>query len=193
MFDIADYLNPADPFAQTTPLDALRQGYLFKHRVAQLLQPRAILEIGVRYGYSAAAFLAACPTAAYLGLDGETASDGGVAGSNAWAEAMLRRHYPHARVTILKLDTQRQPLQGGEADLAHVDGCHTEEGCLHDLRAVRAAWVLVDDVEFLPAVARAVGRFVRGKEHVYFPSFRGDCLVHLPQPQRTPEREGDRS
>ena len=73
MFHIAEYLHPADPFVQSLPLDTLQECYLFKHRLAQLLQPKSILELGVRYGYSAAAFLSACPMASYLGLDAETA------------------------------------------------------------------------------------------------------------------------
>ena len=39
--------------------------------VAAMLQPRSIVEIGVRAGYSAAAFLSAAPDCTYLGLDAD--------------------------------------------------------------------------------------------------------------------------
>ena len=41
--------------------------YRLKFAIAKVLQPQTILEIGVRYGYSAITFLEACPTAKYLG------------------------------------------------------------------------------------------------------------------------------
>ena len=43
MFHIRDYLNPSDPFVQAHSLETPKQCYLFKHRIAQLLQPRRIL------------------------------------------------------------------------------------------------------------------------------------------------------
>jgi hypothetical protein len=177
VFQITKYLNPADPFVATYPLATLQDYYSFKHRIAQLLQPQTILEVGVRFGYSAAAFLSACPTAAYVGIDGETNSDGGVTDSNQWALDMLRRHFPAAQVAILKIDTQKQRIPVGAVDFAHVDGRHTEEGCLWDLHNVHATWILVDDVDYIPEVGRAVKRFVVGKQHVFFPGFRGECLI----------------
>jgi len=89
MFSIDIFLNPDDPFVIATPLAQLQDYYLFKYRIAALLQPQTILEIGVRYGYSAAAFLAARPTASYIGLDAETGTDGGVKDSNKWASAIF--------------------------------------------------------------------------------------------------------
>ena len=43
--------------------------YESKYRIAADIKPASIVEIGVRYGYSAAAFLLACPQAKYMGFD----------------------------------------------------------------------------------------------------------------------------
>jgi len=59
--------------------------YKTKWAIARVLQPASILEIGVRYGYSAAAFLNACPGATYLGIDLDSDTFGGVKGAIQWA------------------------------------------------------------------------------------------------------------
>ncbi len=61
MFDSAPFLNPSDPWLSAETPDNVRRCYDWKYRLARLLQPRRILEFGVRFGYSAAAFLAASP------------------------------------------------------------------------------------------------------------------------------------
>ena len=64
--------------------------YRLKWAIARALQPRSILEIGVRYGYSAAAFLNACPRGHYLGIDLDSNTYGGVQGAIRWAQEITR-------------------------------------------------------------------------------------------------------
>jgi hypothetical protein len=186
-FDISPYLNPADPWPATERPEDVRHCYEFKFAVSQLLRPDRILEIGVRYGYSAAAFLAGSPGAAYVGLDADNSTYGGTGGAYREAERMLRENFD-SEILILECDTQagRPDLAPG-FDLAHVDGDHSRAGCLSDLRlavALGAKRILVDDITHPPdpGVAEAVAEFLAetGYEHVYFPdTLRGDCLIRV--------------
>lgn len=152
-----------------------------KYRIAAMLQPKTILEIGVRAGYSAAAFLSACP-ATYLGLDADLDCSGGWLGAPQLAKTMLKEHFGD-RARIETVNTQELQTLEGRYDLAHVDGDHSYEGALHDLRLAAGVtkWILVDDIDFLPDVGRAVADFLKetGYSHIYMPTFRGDCLIQV--------------
>ena len=106
------------------------QYYRTKWAIARYLQPASILEIGVRYGYSASAFLDACPSASYLGIDADYDTHGGVKGAVHWARNATRGH----RADFLIADSQpMERFPGGEYDLIHVDGQQDGDGSLHDL------------------------------------------------------------
>jgi hypothetical protein len=192
-FDISPFLFSADPWLCEESPDDVRWCYDWKFRLAQVLQPRRILELGVRFGYSAAAFLAASPGAEYYGVDADNGANGGIVGAYREARAMLAREFPDRTITVRKLDTQKRIPRGKGYDLVHVDADHSYKGCLNDLRlATRLGrrWVLVDDIHHArcPSVALAVKDFLAetGLPHLYFDdSFRGDCLIRLPDRQDT--------
>jgi predicted O-methyltransferase YrrM len=187
VFDIAPYLNPDDGFVRNEGLGLVRRIYAEKHAVASLLRPRSVLEIGVRYGYSAAAFLAAVPGARYYGLDKDSDSHGGTRDSYNWALKMLAEKFPLAAVSVAVQDTSELltlPGLAGAWDLVHVDGDHSEAGCTHDLGlalAARPKWILVDDLTHLFDVARAVHEFLARHpvRHVQLPTVRGDMLIQV--------------
>jgi len=158
---------------------AYRGIYAAKHAIALELQPGSILEIGVRAGYSALAFLSACPKARYVGLDAENGRHGGQGGPwTPWAKGLLEPYSAEIAVvdtqesdSLTRLWARRtadfplpiQVLVFGPFDLIHVDGDHSEAGCLHDLRLSLPALaqdgaILVDDMN-LGGVRRAVDRF----------------------------------
>lgn len=180
MFDVTPYLfADEDPWLKDEDKDLVKTLYAEKYNVAALLRPRSIMEIGVRAGYSAAAFLSACPEASYLGIDNDSGDYGAWQGAPMRAAAMLKRHWPQAEV--IDLDSQ-QLHQLPAADLVHVDGCHSYAGCLYDLRLAgkAARYILVDDVDHHPrSVGRAVQDFLAetGFRSVYLPSVRGDVLI----------------
>src|SRR5271163_2412703 len=64
--------------------------YRTKWAIAAVLQPKRILEIGVRFGYSAMAFLDACPSASYLGIDINAEANGGCRDAVFWARQQLK-------------------------------------------------------------------------------------------------------
>lgn len=123
-----------------------RRIYRLKWAIAKCLRPDNILEIGVRYGYSAGAFLAARPRSRYLGFDNNGDVSGGVAGSVRIARHLLAR-YDNATVEII--DTQKAgvlPINDQVWDLVHIDGDQRPGAMGHDLSLVceYARHILVD-------------------------------------------------
>jgi len=162
-----------------------REIYAIKHAIALELNPRLILEIGVRAGYSALAFLSACPGATYLGLDAENGKHGGAGGPwTPWAVELLKPY--DAKVVVIDTQTLTSLSQHGRFDLVHVDGDHTTAGCLHDMALAFGVLapggaVLVDDYNFLGDVRRAVDEFARtnGMALEIRDSPRGEAILRL--------------
>jgi hypothetical protein len=133
--------------AANDPLSHLFEDWLLYYRlkfaIAKVLQPQSILEIGVRYGYSAITFLEACPTAKYLGIDLDVDTFGGSQGTLEWARKITKNY----DATFLIADTQLMDHFPGQLyDLVHIDGQQDGAGTFHDLRRaiLQARWILLD-------------------------------------------------
>lgn len=117
----------------------------FKYTVAWILQPKSIIEIGVRSGVSALAFLHACPAANFLGIDSDL--DARMDGVDYCAHTLKMFEEAGFKARIEKADSQE--LTGlYMADFIHIDGCHSRLGAYHDVSlAIKAKipWILVDD------------------------------------------------
>ena len=131
---------------------------------ARQVQPRAILEIGVRYGYTALAMLSPLSESRplYRGVDNESYAPGCL----QIAHEMLKIHTPWALTRFLKMDTYDGIYDFGETyDLIHVDGDHTEAGALRDLRLAWArltpGGVLILDDWHFPEVKAACATFLK--------------------------------
>jgi len=171
-----------DPY-QPEPLTP--QYYQVKAQVAAWIQPRAVVEIGVRAGYSAIAFHMGHPYRRVVGLDLDEGTMGGVAGYAAHARARLAARRIHATVHVL--DTQALealPPDAWGADLCHVDGDHTPHGCGHDiLLAVTsgARWILVDDYDYTEHVRDGTDFVVQAlglpASYVSDGGYRGNLLI----------------
>jgi SAM-dependent methyltransferase len=117
--------------------------YRLKWAIARVLRPQRILEVGVRYGYSAAAFLNACPECTYLGIDNDSNTFGGHKGAIQWA----RRITAGAKADFLIADSQQlAEFPDGPFDLIHLDGQQDGAGSIADLRKalLQAKNILVD-------------------------------------------------
>ena len=117
--------------------------YQTKWAIVRVLQPKTILEVGVRFGYSALAFLKACPRARYLGIDLDVDRFGGCRGAIGWARQMTWRY----RADFVIADSQRmESFFGGYYSLIHLDGQQDERGITHDLTLAlrQGEYVLVD-------------------------------------------------
>ncbi len=178
-FDFRQFASPDDPlrhlFAEWVPY------YRDKHAICRAIAPRSILEIGVRYGYSALAFLSACPDATYIGLDNDSDSFGGERGALAWARKQLAPYHAHIEIA----DTQRlDTLPGARYDLVHVDGQQDGEGTLHDLELAlrQAKFILVDGIfwsrQNLDASSHFLQKYRSLIEYaVIVPGYAGDLIV----------------
>lgn len=159
----------------------------FKLAVSLVIQPRTILEIGVRAGGSAMAFLTGTPFAHYTGLDnreGDTKHEYDFIGH---AEDLFIKN----RVKFQLVDADSQMLSsfhfGQSYDFIHIDGDHTRAGVAHDVAAAIASgpkWILLDDcrdTSVLAGFADGMRSKIRGcVEWAYFEeTWTGNILVKL--------------
>lgn len=180
-YDFRRIANPADQLAHLFP-DWVSY-YRMKAAITQALQPATILEIGVRYGYSGAAFLHGCPTAHYTGVDLDADSFGGTKGAINWA----RRILPDGQYELVVANTQTMTrLPGGVYDLIHVDGQQDGDGTFHDLEmAIRQGrHVLVDGYLWTAQNFRAASEFLLQHKDIidYYaviPSYAGELLIKV--------------
>jgi len=162
--------------------------YFQKYMIANLFEPLVICEIGVRWGYSAYSFLCASPRADYTGYDIVNGGHGGAKTDTfAHVNLMLGQNFPDAGKNMVHADTQMLDRLAGPYDFAHVDGDHTEAGCLHDINlafeaCVSGGIILVDDYSYIAGVKRAVNKFVKTNQkdirnYHSIASLRGEYLI----------------
>lgn len=140
-YDFRAFACPDDPlrglFEEWVPY------YRLKWAIARALRPTRILEIGVRFGYSARAFLDGAPGAIYVGLDLDGDSWGGSKSAIRWAQAITREH----KAAFAISDSQQLArLPGATWDLIHVDGQQDGDGFYADGRKalLQGRYVLLD-------------------------------------------------
>ena len=164
--------------------------YRMKWAIARVLRPRRILEVGVRFGYSAAAFLDACPDAEYLGIDNDSENFGGHKGAIEWARRITSR----ARASYLVADSQQLvEFPGGRYDLIHVDGQQDGDGSFRDLtKALRQSrYILVDGFFWTRQNFLNVSEFLyrsrdRIESYAAIPGYEGELLIAVhPRPAET--------
>ena len=163
----------------------------FKHTVAKVLQPESILEIGVRGGVSALAFLHA-RNVKFLGIDNSLDTKTWNLNFEKNAEFWFN-HFSYS-TQILTHDSQKME-SFPKFDLVHIDGGHAFEEVRHDfINAWKsgARWILCDDGTDSAVVAGIFHALKfdldRGSvEWTYFPeAWTGNLLV------RTDHRWGNK-
>jgi 2-polyprenyl-3-methyl-5-hydroxy-6-metoxy-1,4-benzoquinol methylase len=180
-YDFRETACAQDPLAHRFP-DWVPY-YKTKWAIGRVLQPASILEIGVRYGYSAAAFLHGSPDATYLGLDLDCDDFGGVKGAIQWARKITDRF----SANFLVADSQSMnSFPGGVYDLVHVDGQQDGDGSFHDLElAVRQGrYVLADGFFWTQSNFQAMSYFLyRNRDLIEFygviPGYAGELLIKV--------------
>lgn len=159
-----------------------RNCYEWKYAVAKFLQPRSVLEIGVRFGYSLACFVAASKRVEFVtGIDSECY----VPGSNAIAKEAVLKVKKVGAIFLTKPSMDIKSI-GSSFDLVHIDGSHNYENCLHDLNLCKgkARAILIDDVDGCDDDRRACNDWIKQnpalvREVLRFPSHTGDMLILL--------------
>lgn len=137
------------------------QYYQTKFEIARRLRPKSICEIGVRAGYSAFAFLcgAQVPYPTPSGMVLPRVTYGGIdnnCDNNPWQTAhalfVLDKFLP--QITMYAVDSQKMETLHTHADFVHVDGDHSFDGAVNDIKLALTTWdrrfpryVLVDDYD----------------------------------------------
>jgi cephalosporin hydroxylase len=130
--------------------------YAMKATVCRRFAPRRIIEIGTRCGYSLLAFHAATSRASYLCIDG--AMDDDSLHCLAHCKRLIERHALDADLIVVDSHAIKSLPP---ACFAHVDGDHSYEGALADLRLVAGCRAILADDCDNPAVRQAVEQFCR--------------------------------
>ena len=162
--------------------------YREKFRICKLFGPASIAEIGVRWGYSAFAFLCAEPSASYTGWDLIGGGHGGVAADTFGRVAeLLKSNFPDAGIELIHADTRQLESLGGPYDFIHVDGNHSSVAAIGDMELAFKSLspggvMLVDDYEYIAGVKIAADRFIlnnREKIEQFYTveSLRGEMVI----------------
>jgi predicted O-methyltransferase YrrM len=178
------HLHPMDRGAFGDEFLRTKNSYEWLASIAWELQPKRILEIGVRFGYGAISMLWGTakgkPPAktSYWGLDNEQAE----AGSNDFARSAILPFCEGWPVLMKKL-IENLPSY----DLIYVDGYHTPEAVLEDLALagnlrMPGGVILVDDVTFIPSLMQPVLDWARAREFEteWLPTYRGLLVLSAP-------------
>ncbi len=140
-YDFRKTANPDDPLIHL--FKDWVDYYKLKSAITYIIKPTSILEIGVRFGYSATAFLHGYSNAKYIGIDLDIDTFGGVKGAINWAKEITKQF----NTEFIIADTQAMKrLPGDVYDLIHVDGQQDGDGSFHDLELAikQSHYVLVD-------------------------------------------------
>ena len=143
-----------------------------KYAIAQRFQPKRILEIGVRAGYSAYCFLSACPDAFYLGVDIEYSK------YTPYARKILSKF---ANVNMIIVDSQmiNDFHFAGGFDMIHIDGNHDYKPQFRDMEmSIRNladnGVMVVDDYWINSTVQDACKDFL-----IKYPQYQAEVLTTI--------------
>jgi len=178
---------PEDPSATTERIRQYKEYYKIKYKLCKDQNPKVIVEIGVRAGYSAWTFLQACPNAKYIGLDANNGTHGGQGGQDGkfirWAAKILDGY----DIELRELDTQKiNDLGISDIDFFHVDGDHTVKGVRYDLDLAfksisDTGLIVVDDISYIDTVRHGVFTWIDKMANEitseYVESLRGEMLI----------------
>jgi len=179
---------PGDPSATPQRIKQYAEYYQTKADIVRGIRPKRIVEIGVRAGYSAWAFMTTCPDAEYVGIDAENGLHGGRGGPWGWWTAHLLESLGVKFELIAPFDTQAADKLPVKGDFYHIDGDHSEAGVMHDLDLCFAGLpenghMLVDDIDYNEAAQVRVGVQKWLDKHTgevvaqHIPSLRGEMLI----------------
>lgn len=141
-------------------MDGFRRQFYEKFNIAALYNPKSLLEIGVRGGYSAFAMVSACPDCSYLGIDNNSNLHGGTVGYYEKALAMMKKYFPYNDIKVEIHDSQKLESLP-PCDMLHVDGDHSYKGCMHDISIglPTSKVIVVDDYDYVSEVRNACDDF----------------------------------
>lgn len=177
---IGDLLQPMDKGADFVTGD---NNYVWFYLIGKYFRPKAIVEMGTRFGYSMKAFVNGAHhlPGKYSLWSFDNECDGIKLDI---FEDYFRTHLKIKDVRINRFDTGKiSSLALKNIDLCFVDALHTTEGCYHEcelgFNSLKSGGVLVvDDVNY-NEIRAGVEKFCgeRGLSYSYLPSLRGIYLI----------------
>jgi len=180
-YDFRQTACPDDPLNHL--FDEWVNYYRMKWGISHFLKPASILEIGVRFGYSAAAFLHGHSDARYVGIDLDSDTYGGSRGAINWAKQITRQF----SADFIVADSQAlDRLPGGVYDLVHIDGQQNGDATFHDLEMAikQARYVLVDGYLWSSINFAAINEFLFRYRDLFdfygvIPGYAGELLIKV--------------
>ena len=180
-YDFRGIASPDDPLTHLFP-DWVPY-YQLKAAIAQTIAPASILEIGVRYGYSAAAFFHGSPNTKYTGIDLDVDTFGGTKGAIAWAREIL----PAPQTEIILGNSQEMiRFPGSIYDLIHIDGQQDGDGTYRDLEKAlcQGRYILLDGYYWTQQNFHAASEFLYQHRRaidfsIVIPGYAGELLIRV--------------
>ena len=168
----------------------LRWEYFYtKYSICNLIKPKRICEIGVRFGYSAYAFCLSKPHL-YHGYDKPDLEGGAfVFGDpHEYCRSIISDLVEEVKITNINTKDLKPDMMD-KYDFIHVDAGHTYEDAIRDLNiainaALPGAYILIDDYRTNVEVARATEEFIKKNQDkieskMYLMSLKGERLIKL--------------
>ena len=166
--------------------------YPFLADLTSQFKPKSILEVGVRLGYSAIAFLSGSQAERYTGID----SGYDFLNWKEWAEDNLEYYKSKTghivNIKLFNINTQTEKidfLNNQTFDFIFIDACHSEEGCYQDIcnfwqfLNIGGVMVVDDSKESESAcegIVNAIKKFTNDIQEPNYNinfSFRGDWII----------------
>lgn len=159
--------------------------YRHKYYYASISKAKDILEIGVRLGYAAFAFMSSPYCESYTGWDIQEPIDGGMKFPTFdWVREKVTIKFRNVKASLEKKDSLKDEWGSIKFDLIHIDGDHSYSGVISDCKKAYdhiriGGLIVVDDYTFLKDVKRGVDEFLDENDIPRIISFslRGDALI----------------
>jgi len=156
--------------------------YEIYYAISKYFNPKSILEIGVRFGYSLFTMISASDfIERAVGYDIDEYEKDGLEKAKKEIETRLK---PGVELSLELKDSQSISELDSFYDIIHIDGDHSYGGKVHDLNLTigKSSVVIVDDYYHVPAVKKSVDEFIAInakliKETTLIDSIRGTFII----------------
>ncbi len=156
--------------------------YEIYYAISKYYQPKSILEIGVRYGYSLYSMMAAADNLEYVvGYDIDEYDSGSIEEAYKNISRVISENID---LKIEFKDSQKLSELSQNYDLIHIDGDHSYDGKVHDLNLTKGKCkiLVIDDYNHIGEVKNATNKFVEENselisKHFLINSMRGTYIV----------------
>jgi predicted O-methyltransferase YrrM len=156
--------------------------YEIYYAISKYYQPKSILEIGVRYGYSLYSMIAAADNLEYVvGYDIDEYDSGSIEEAYKNISRVISENI---NLKIEFENSQKLSELSQNYDLIHIDGDHSYDGKIHDLNLTKGKCkiLVIDDYNHIGEVKNATNKFIEENseiisKHFLINSMRGTYII----------------